>query len=92
MRTRRLHVPVTYYHASWHRVIVGVRRCPPHNIGGEASVLAELHDASPGWQTLAVCEQQPVLWGKGCALRLVAETPGSVAEDIPYDLWHPVGS
>lgn len=52
-------------------------------------MLAEMHAEQPGWQTLAVCEQQPVRWGRGCSLRVVVETPGSIADDIPRDLWNP---
>ena len=92
MRTRRLLVPIDYNYYSPDRVVVGLRRCPPHNAGEEASVLRTIAAAEDGWQTLAVCDQRPIRWGRGCILRPVVEIAGSVAADLPRDCWHPVGA
>jgi hypothetical protein len=92
MRTRRMFVPVTYYHASPHAVVVGLRRCPPYRAGDEAAVLRAIAEEGDGWQALSLCHQKPVRWGRGCVLRPVLEIAGSVARDLPRDVWHPVGS
>jgi hypothetical protein len=90
--SRRLYVPIDYHHYSPHPVIVGVRRCPPFVLRGESDVLHALADAEPGWQTLALCDQRPIRWGLGNTLRVVACLAGNVAEGLPRDAWHPVGS
>jgi len=86
---RRLYVPIDYHHYSPHRVIVGLRRCPPHERFAEAGVLRAIAEASPGWQSLAVCAQHPNRWGKGWGLSMVAELDGLPGDAVPVDAWNP---
>ena len=88
MNPRTIMVPIDYHHYSPHRIIIGIRRCPTHQAGGEADILSRMAEDNPGWSTLAVCAQEPRGWRNGWKLSVIAETIGSVADDLPLDYWN----
>lgn len=78
MGQRNVLVTVPYYNYAPHRVIIGIRPAPQHDIREAPSILDELHHKQPGWATLSLCEQQPVGLIRCNKLRVLASMPGII--------------
>ena len=83
MKQRNVLVTVPYYNYAPHRIIIGIRPAPQHDIREAPSILNDLHHKMPGWASLSLCDQQPVGLIRCNKLRVLASMPGTID---PYAL------
>lgn len=88
MRKRNIMVSVPYYNYTPFRIIVGFRQAPLHDQHATlaalspADALEAVRVASPGWESLSICDQVPVGFWRGNALRTVATVVGNADPNI----------
>lgn len=89
MKQHNLLIPVPYYYFTPRRCIIGIREAPGVDAHHPERVLRKMHEHSPGWSSLALCEQRPVMFGRGNLAHIVATVPGEPSGDAPPLAWYP---
>lgn len=88
MRQRNVLVTVPFYNYEPHRVLLGIRPAPVHDVRDPMRVVAEAHKHSPGWASISLCEQQPIGLIRCNKLRVLASMPGIIdPESLDADAW-----
>jgi hypothetical protein len=84
-RERSVLIRVPFYNYEPHHVIIGIRPAPAYDTRHPEHVIAQAHQAQPGWATLSLCEQQPVSFLRANTLRPLFSAPGIVKPASAYD-------